>query len=433
MVLASGIYTADGPDADLLECPPWNTLPRDGWRRVLDLRTGLLAQERDGARAVLFSSLARPGTTAVRTEGLELEAAAPQVARAVAGGVASASRVTGGDRLTAYVVDPERVPAAEEAAAALEGVELDRCSPSTAPRGQRAGPPPTCASRATRSSSGRRGSRSSSSWRRRRPRRGGRRRPRAHRARLSGPCLLGRGHLRAPVPRRDAPGRRRARCWSTGSGGSTPRRANARKGGRAGARFPWESARDRRGRHAALRGSCANGERAPSSRASSRSTSSPTSPGRPPTTSSGPATRAFADGPGRELLVETARYWASRIGRDPDGSAHIGRVIGPDEYHEPVDDNAFTNVMARWNLRRARRRAGRRRGRGRGAIGCELADALVDGYDAATGLYEQFAGFFELEPLIDRRDRAAPADRRRPAARRASGCTAPRSSSRPTC
>ena len=26
-------------------------------------------------------------------------------------------------------------------------------------------------------------------------------------------------------------------------------------------------------------------------------------------------------------------------------------MIGPDEYHEPVDDNAFTNVMARWNLR----------------------------------------------------------------------------------
>jgi len=27
-------------------------------------------------------------------------------------------------------------------------------------------------------------------------------------------------------------------------------------------------------------------------------------------------------------------------------------VIGPDEYHEDVDDNAFTNVMARWNIRR---------------------------------------------------------------------------------
>ena len=32
---------------------------------------------------------------------------------------------------------------------------------------------------------------------------------------------------------------------------------------------------------------------------------------------------AFADGAGRELLVETARYWASRVGRDSDGRAHI--------------------------------------------------------------------------------------------------------------
>ena len=32
---------------------------------------------------------------------------------------------------------------------------------------------------------------------------------------------------------------------------------------------------------------------------------------------------------------------------------HIRKVIGPDEYHEPVDDNAYTNVMARWNIRRA--------------------------------------------------------------------------------
>ena len=61
----------------------------------------------------------------------------------------------------------------------------------------------------------------------------------------------------------------------------------------------------------------------------------------------------FARGPGRRILVETARYWASRIRLGPDGSAHIYGVIGPDEYHESVDDNAYTNVMARWNLRRA--------------------------------------------------------------------------------
>ena len=62
---------------------------------------------------------------------------------------------------------------------------------------------------------------------------------------------------------------------------------------------------------------------------------------------------AFAAGPGRELIVQTARWWASRIELDEHGRGHIRGVIGPDEYHERVDDNAYTNVMARWNLRRA--------------------------------------------------------------------------------
>ncbi len=112
----------------------------------------------------------------------------------------------------------------------------------------------------------------------------------------------------------------------------------------------------------------------------------------------------FARGPGCRIFVETARYWASRIRLEPDGSAHIYGVIGPDEYHEPVDDNAFTNVMARWNLRRAAQ-----------AVETydadnvhineqqrwlELADSLVDGYDPDTGIYEQFAGFGRLEPLV---------------------------------
>jgi len=113
----------------------------------------------------------------------------------------------------------------------------------------------------------------------------------------------------------------------------------------------------------------------------------------------------FARGPGRRVFVETARYWASRIRQEPDGSAHIYGVIGPDEYHEPVDDNAFTNVMARWNMRRAARAV-----EADGEVGdvddaekrrwLELADALVDGYDPDTGIYEQFAGFSRLEPLV---------------------------------
>ncbi len=116
----------------------------------------------------------------------------------------------------------------------------------------------------------------------------------------------------------------------------------------------------------------------------------------------------FARGPGRHILVETARYWASRIRFEPDGSAHIYGVIGPDEYHEPVDDNAFTNVMARWNLRRAAHAAHAVEADGAEQdvdVGepqrwLELADALVDGYDPDTGIYEQFAGFGRLEPLV---------------------------------
>ena len=53
---------------------------------------------------------------------------------------------------------------------------------------------------------------------------------------------------------------------------------------------------------------------------------------------------------GAEIILETARFWASRSRLEADGSYHIRGVIGPDEYHEHIDDNAFTNVMARWNI-----------------------------------------------------------------------------------
>jgi trehalose/maltose hydrolase-like predicted phosphorylase len=108
------------------------------------------------------------------------------------------------------------------------------------------------------------------------------------------------------------------------------------------------------------------------------------------------ADESFRRGPLTRLLVETARYWASRIERDSDGSAHIRHVIGPDEYHDDVDDNAFTNVMARWNLRaavdRARSACDEREVRAWGT----LADQLVDGLHPETLVYEEFAGFSQL-------------------------------------
>jgi alpha,alpha-trehalose phosphorylase len=53
---------------------------------------------------------------------------------------------------------------------------------------------------------------------------------------------------------------------------------------------------------------------------------------------------------GAEMLVETARLWEDLGFYGDDGRFHIHSVTGPDEYTTVVNDNAFTNVMARLNL-----------------------------------------------------------------------------------
>jgi alpha,alpha-trehalose phosphorylase len=55
---------------------------------------------------------------------------------------------------------------------------------------------------------------------------------------------------------------------------------------------------------------------------------------------------------GIDILVETARMWVDLgFWRDEEvGTFHIHGVTGPDEYTTVVNDNMFTNVMARFNL-----------------------------------------------------------------------------------
>ncbi|WP_303908071.1 HAD-IA family hydrolase [Thiohalomonas denitrificans] len=60
----------------------------------------------------------------------------------------------------------------------------------------------------------------------------------------------------------------------------------------------------------------------------------------------------FLQTAGAEILLETARFWASRCVADG-GRYHIRGVTGPDEYHHTVNDNAYTNWMARFNLEKA--------------------------------------------------------------------------------
>jgi alpha,alpha-trehalose phosphorylase len=61
----------------------------------------------------------------------------------------------------------------------------------------------------------------------------------------------------------------------------------------------------------------------------------------------------FEEQMGVELLVETARLWASLGHADTKGRFRIPGVTGPDEYSALVDDNVYTNLMAQSNLRAA--------------------------------------------------------------------------------
>lgn len=118
---------------------------------------------------------------------------------------------------------------------------------------------------------------------------------------------------------------------------------------------------------------------------------------------------------GAEIMIETARFWASRGRLEADGRYHIRQVVGPDEYHSRVDDNAYTNLMAQWNLERGletvRLMASRSPDRW-GALAkklawreeeadnwLRLAEAMYVSVDRQTGVIEQFQGFFGLEQL----------------------------------
>ncbi len=61
----------------------------------------------------------------------------------------------------------------------------------------------------------------------------------------------------------------------------------------------------------------------------------------------------FMAAKGAEILVEVARFFASRLQQGTDGLWHLEQTIGPDEDHAPGRDNGFTCLMARRALRLA--------------------------------------------------------------------------------
>ncbi len=117
---------------------------------------------------------------------------------------------------------------------------------------------------------------------------------------------------------------------------------------------------------------------------------------------------------GAELLLDTALFWASRVTYNTKSDEYeINNVIGPDEWHEHVNNNAFTNVMARWNISAALDTLAWLTGVD-AARAQELQQELhIDQQklqhwrdvvarmripqDKQSGLFEQFDGFFQLD------------------------------------
>ncbi|ADQ07956.1 glycoside hydrolase family 65 central catalytic [Caldicellulosiruptor hydrothermalis 108] len=57
---------------------------------------------------------------------------------------------------------------------------------------------------------------------------------------------------------------------------------------------------------------------------------------------------------GVEIVIETARFWASICKYNEEKDRYeINDVIGPDEFHEHCNNNAYTNYLAKWNLEKA--------------------------------------------------------------------------------
>jgi kojibiose phosphorylase len=124
---------------------------------------------------------------------------------------------------------------------------------------------------------------------------------------------------------------------------------------------------------------------------------------------------------GAEMLFEAARFWASRVTyNEKSGCYDIKEVIGPNEFQESVDNNSFTNYMAKWVLRSGsevyrylQKKHPHRLGAIAGKMGLqeqefdiwkELADKIVF-LTNPQGLVEEFEGYFNRsDVLINQRD-----------------------------
>jgi kojibiose phosphorylase len=130
---------------------------------------------------------------------------------------------------------------------------------------------------------------------------------------------------------------------------------------------------------------------------------------------------------GAEVLYQTSRFWVSRLELNEGADRYeLTRVIGPDEFHEHVDNNTFTNRMAKWHLEQTARVFA-----DLSAAGSSEHDSLLNRLgltadevkkwtnvaekiylpvDPSGTLIEQFEGYFQLDdiPIVEWDDNQMP-------------------------
>ncbi len=125
----------------------------------------------------------------------------------------------------------------------------------------------------------------------------------------------------------------------------------------------------------------------------------------------------FLERQGAEMLIETARMWVDLgfFSERKGGKFCINGVTGPDEYNTVVDNNTYTNLMARENLRYAAQTVESLRETKPDVYGHlahetslkageieewkRAADNMFIPYDEASGIYPQDDGFMDKERL----------------------------------
>lgn len=119
---------------------------------------------------------------------------------------------------------------------------------------------------------------------------------------------------------------------------------------------------------------------------------------------------------GAEIILETSKFWDSRFEWNQANKRYeVTNVVGPDEFHDRIDNNAYTNYLAVWQIKQAaevyawleshadpyaKELLERLKVTKKMLVGwLAKTDRVYLPSDPKSGLIEQFDGYFKLKDI----------------------------------